>query len=607
MRKKNLNTDTPQLQFDAIPPSSPILILTNRMNVMQVLSSGLVRSREAYEKYYDDPLMWISARIPLWIDNIPANIEKHFSEDQFFSVIIELKHSVFNLENVPAITKDNNLVQSSSGKCEDNIRLLLPSGVLPLSSVNALHFMNHEDLSDFKARGFDNIDLESLATKVTPELFAGSDLDIDALTSVLQSVNSPSGSSEDSRFRCLDALAGMITMLALNMPDSLGWISALEMLLDTKSRKTNVVLAPIPSWISGVADSIFNVSSREIKKDFVGNLLDMMVWKLCVMNFKDGLAPDRFADDLISELLKTADEKDRDALEGFHKRLKQIMENQATSVSFSDDEDPRKVAQRAVTLFIMRPDPDRIMKTVDSSLAPGKQVLALASIFAGIFSGYARLSNTFKRGTSVSASLSSVMTVYYSRTAESDISLTPQFLPSVRIENFDDKNNYQRSTILKLGADNYSTVCQQPTNSMMQFIYHAFEIFKKKQFAYSFEDKSFQLKVDREGCKPHIINIFQGRHIISEGSQRKLHLITFRIYIPLPKGRKNQALLYETLLNRNFSTAMCRYAIDQTKGSVCLLSEQIIDTMDREELAGHINELSSEYCNFINANLPKDQ
>jgi len=135
-----------------------------------------------------------------------------------------------------------------------------------------------------------------------------------------------------------------------------------------------------------------------------------------------------------------------------------------------------KVAQRAVTLFILRPDPERIMKTAESSLAPGRKVLALASIF----SGYARLSNTFKRGPYISKSLSSIIVVNHNSVAESDISIAPQILPLVKIENVDDKNNYQRTVVLKLGTDNYATVTQQPTNSMMQFIYHAFETFKKK-------------------------------------------------------------------------------------------------------------------------------
>lgn len=598
MRKLKQDYDNKQFALDSVLHKTPLHILTNRMNVMQIISTGLIRPRDAYDKYYEDPLQWVPGRIPIWVGNIPANIERHFSEEHFFSVIIELNQSFINLENIPALSVTMDFVQSCALMIEEKaILLFLPTGVIPISSVNSLHFMTADDLSDFKARGFDNIDLDSLPVKITPELFSGPDMDMDQLRKVLNTITLPEQNQDRSVFRRIDAFAGAIAMVAVNMPDSTEWINALGVLLDANVKIIGGLSTDIPLWIAGMKDLFLKLEPQHGKDDFVSNLLDMTVRKLCSMNFRDGITPDAFVNDLINDLLLNSNEKELDGLERFRIRLKQILENETTKVSFSDDV-PRKIVQRALTLFLMRPDPERVMKTAESSIAPGRQVLALSALISGAFSGYARLPKAIKRYPLITANLSSIFAAFYNIITAADILIPAKALPTIKIDKHDDNEGLNRLIHLRLGSNVFASIRLQPDDSMMQFFYHAIDVFNKKHFEYSFDDKCFRLRIERDGCSPHLIIISKGRQALAEGGRRKLQMITFKVNIKLPKARKNQIAIFEFVLRRNLDTGFCKYAFDDKIDELCIMSEQIVETMDREELIVHINGISNEYYEF---------
>src|SRR5438477_3725902 len=74
----------------------PVVFLTNRYNLLQILSARYIAPREAYPKYYSDLLLQSPGRIPL----IRASTSKQLEDlvasegEASFPVVLELDTSV---------------------------------------------------------------------------------------------------------------------------------------------------------------------------------------------------------------------------------------------------------------------------------------------------------------------------------------------------------------------------------------------------------------------------------------------------------------------------------------------------------------------------------
>jgi hypothetical protein len=148
----------------------PNLIVTNRSNLVDFLSSGLLRPKDAMLKYYEDTLALTPGAIPVIAAPAPdALIELCEREAGNFAVLIEV---------------DADLVLQTA---EPGIGCL---EVETLDVANAVHLRGEDQLSELTARRFDNADFARLRYRVSPDMFGGERPSAEAVTAAVAAVAS---------------------------------------------------------------------------------------------------------------------------------------------------------------------------------------------------------------------------------------------------------------------------------------------------------------------------------------------------------------------------------------------------------------------------------
>ena len=162
--------EAPQLQLiddGGAPPNVEHrwVFLTNRQNLLQVLSSGLVAPAFAYEKYYEDLLRFAPAHVPLVSTPLGQELTDLVSPKDSpaqFPVAIEISSEWLQSAN-------DNIVgglEASRGE-----RLLFLDGLIPSTAITCVHFRSAAERDEHIARPYANVNHEAWDLHVTEGIF----------------------------------------------------------------------------------------------------------------------------------------------------------------------------------------------------------------------------------------------------------------------------------------------------------------------------------------------------------------------------------------------------------------------------------------------------
>ena len=243
-----------------------------------------------------------------------------------------------------------------------------------------------------------NLDTSTFKPTVTPSLFNGKDTDFDALKKCFSEKCGESEIDSEENYTKLDSLAGGLVTLSLYLPNNLKWLENLSFILDTATvkKKSNNRQHQIP-WLQNYLESILNDDSSNSNPESLEQaLFQSAIRKLALTTPKEGLNPKAFLREICQECKSKNLGKDEiTELEKWESYCLQLLSNEEKSPSLLDDD--KKTIRKALILFIMRPDLSRIIKTKPSTMSPGNNVFAAASLIAGTYTGYARISRDLKR------------------------------------------------------------------------------------------------------------------------------------------------------------------------------------------------------------------
>ena len=140
-----------------VPIPSTLYFLTNRQNLLEVLSSGLVAPADTYEKYYDDLLRLAPGRIVIGGRATgPAVAAVTDSSDPgSYPVLIEVA-----TDRVP----------HSAPALSDGAQWLAPEALLPVGG-SVIHFRNRTELDEHRLSAYENVNHESFRYAVSANLF----------------------------------------------------------------------------------------------------------------------------------------------------------------------------------------------------------------------------------------------------------------------------------------------------------------------------------------------------------------------------------------------------------------------------------------------------
>ena len=149
--------------FDPVAASSDHdptwVVVTNRSNIIEWLSSSLTVPRSAYEKYYADSLQLAETVVPAVAAPVGAELVADAeAEIGMFCVLAEVSPDAVTILEA------------------ERIGVVAPT---TLAAVRSLHVREDGHRREFLARRFDNVDIGRLDVHVSPHLFAAADEAVD--------------------------------------------------------------------------------------------------------------------------------------------------------------------------------------------------------------------------------------------------------------------------------------------------------------------------------------------------------------------------------------------------------------------------------------------
>ena len=561
--------------------------LTNRMNALNVLSTGLAQPAVGLAKAYEDLSTLTPGRLPIWSGPCPSNLEVVLSGNRqgVFPVAFEIDPRRLSISGAPAIDAKGQAINMSEGGSMSEAGCLLPEMVLPLCAMVGLHFRSDNELADFHSRDFANTDLDALRCVVTPSLFDGAPIDLDQFKSALSSV--PAGERISSQLlRGADALAGAVALLLSQTPPSRSWCGAIEGLLKLQpsspaaSRPVDVLreLLVACGW------EVAGTSAVSLDLRFLSAALRYLV----ASRSTNGWVGTSFAEAVTKSTLEGVAISDRGEVDKWTKYALEVARAEREAAPLDDT---RSAIRRALVLLMLRPDAERLMNSRNSSLQPGDEVLAIASLMCGAFHGLSMLPKSMKSKAAFKSAWPGVVSEWINDRASVGCSGTKglKFKPTMAVLH----EEAARTRIeWSLGGEILAGRSFQPTDGLMRCYYDC----KKLDFvlSYDWESKCLVVLVPCGTENKREVLVFEGRK-----DHKGRHTIRFEACCAkLGRGglKREEAL---DCLRRNGSMALnCRFSLAEDGQSLLVQAEQLLDTMDLEELAYHLEHVAhvaSEY------------
>ncbi|MGP1308870.1 MAG: hypothetical protein ACTS27_01580 [Phycisphaerales bacterium] len=573
----SLFEDTPRLLF-----------ATNRANILPVLSSGLIRGRQAYEKYYDDLLEPARGRIPVWRGAVPSELRDALTGGVrgMYPVVAELSPSLLGQSDVVAIRGDGGTVRlTEQQRPQSDDYGYLIGGPVPISAVTTLHFGSPDDLEDFKARDFDNV-LPLPAMAVSEELFGVENAASIDLLAAIGSAEPAAGTAGD--FRRVDSAMGAVAMACLMAPPRpTSWLSAIADAL-SHSKTKRVQLAEGVSAIASLLSAVLHEPAAPDDSSSVDErLLFAAARYLLASSPKDGWVETQVLDAVASDAAEGATPEMAAQIHKWQGFVRSVANSEREAGSLDDS---GSVVRRALMLLILRHEPDRIIRSSATPLRPGPTVRALAGSMSGLFFGYSRLSRDVKLDSCEPGLLAELATSWWSA-----IDALPRDKAVSSRSKLTDALHGEAAILV--GGKPLVIRESSPDDMMMRLFYHA----KNLGFGLTYDMASggfiYELASETRG-KPARTILFE--QAAAQGENRAGVRIVTACLDSRGRGikvaRKEDAV---HLLERNADPATrCRFAVDPSSGHVQVLVHQLLDTMDSLELRSHVESVISTAASY---------
>jgi hypothetical protein len=554
---------------------SRLVFATNRANVLPVLSSGLVRPLEAYDKYYDDLLAYCPGLIPLWPNGVPSSIVPLLSsgEPGMFPVLLELDPKLMMSQPQSSLSLDCKVMGPEATPSSDNVLCHLMRSPIPFAAIKCLHFSSQDHMEDFEARDFDNV-LALPPLQLTPAAFVTGGPDSAQISAALRAMTVPAAVAGE--FRRLDAAMGAVAMLSLLLPSSKSWLDALAATV-SYPQSEQPHQATFPAWVGTLVALIMSPElPNEPGRSVDLRLLHAAIELLRSASPKDGWVEARIVAALASRASVGANPTETKEIDSWRDVVTSIARNEKPAGSLDDS---GSIVRRALLLLVLRCTPHRIALASDTPLHPGPQVTAVAGMLSGLFHGYSRLSRDHKTRACSPDVLSRLAMCWWSR-----IDGVSRKVAVNRSDERDDPTTTRIAITVDRAVLMEKTL--RPDDAMMRLFYHA----KSVGFLFDYDPatESFHFTARGESGTPRRIIIESSR--ATPRGQRTIRIRTVCVAAdgkPIRPSKREDAI---ALLERNHDPAtQCRFAAEPKSGNVEVLVHQILETMDSPELQAHID------------------
>ena len=362
------------------------------------MSSGLIGPEQVYGKYREDILIKTKGLVSLFNANISNELIEltTSNKETNFPVILEFDKEKLPDSFIYGIDLNGKIV--SNVNKSDSMLLRVTSEILSTDMIKEVHFLNEENLSDFKNRMFDNVPIDDFYLSESPKIFESAN---PFPVEYFDGVKGFELTDITRLARISDKVAASISLLSENMHRA----SDLKLLHSLLSLPYQGNKSRMLGEYDTVAQVISSLVSPKNKNKVLNHdyfLLYVTLEELIETSVSDGWVALDFIDKVEAKFKSIAGNSNE--LDRYFDVSKKIIRSEMDIPEsiFSDDQN---IIQRAVLLFILRPDYEDLIDKENTQLNLGDLVKKVAIIITGFRVGYERIGNKYKAHHHIFASL----------------------------------------------------------------------------------------------------------------------------------------------------------------------------------------------------------
>ncbi|WDE00739.1 hypothetical protein [Thalassomonas actiniarum] len=345
-----------------IATAKSLFYITNQRNLMSFLGAGMIVPAASQFRYKEDSRKEFNGAIPFWKKGIPTSSEYIDLVDDQRIVVIEC--------NSAAIMKycDGFIV-------DDNENVLVVNAAIPLSSISVIYMHTDDAIADFLVRLPEDVIAERSIFKILKDVSV-IEHDIKLTPSEVENI-APYITFIDSFGGGIKALE----QLAICDISNYEYILNLLIVCLDSYRLENVKVS-----VMNLPKQTFNIS--EADKEILHHLLPI----LQSFNIEDGFDP-LYVLEKVEECFKNQIEGITEENEKWLVYIKRVIDADIEVPVLADEGD---IFKRAVLLFLLRPDLERLKNALNSTISPGPVVFSIAVFLAGYTTGLCRMGGEYK-------------------------------------------------------------------------------------------------------------------------------------------------------------------------------------------------------------------
>jgi hypothetical protein len=371
--------------------NAPVLFFTNRYNLLEFLSSGLITPVAGVTKYYPDLLELCPGRVPLVRGPLGASLLRLVSDDDPSSFPVALEINVSGVtRNVPALTSDG---PAELGLGDSEAESWAVGGVIPITSVVRVHFRSERDLNEHLAREYENVPFDIVPMVASPHLFEEGVGDATTAASWLRALPEIRASEA---YQLADRVAGARALALIAAPADPGFVRGVAALFGAKAKPTPKRSAEdvFPRWLTLVA--LRDPEGSPSK----GADLNEKLFRACVA--------------VLARTHRTASWRPLEIVGSIEQRVRGGKLNKKEEAELDRNVEPIRAILRndrdfrpfkqnsgldvakALLMVLLRPEPARLRAWSSADSGASETVELTAAVLAGYLTGYKRLPTSLR-------------------------------------------------------------------------------------------------------------------------------------------------------------------------------------------------------------------
>lgn len=339
-----------------------LFFITTQRNLMSFLGAGMLLPSDCQFRYKEDSREYFGGAIPFWKSGLP-------SSDRYAEMIQDKRLVVVECHTDDVMKYGGRFVVS------ENEQLIVINAPVPLLCVTAFYMHSKVAVDDFVMRVPDDVVVDSSIFRIEGPRATLNDSPKNEVVNV---------ASMEPQLTSIDSFGGGIKALLHFMSDEISDYSYIRDLL----------AVCLDAYGVGHLDTGISIPARVVSSlsDSDKTIFLTLLPILRRIKPEDGYDQVHILEQLVAALL-SHDTSIGEDIEKWIAYVKKAIEAEIEVPVLADKKD---IFKRAVLLFLLRPDLDRLENVKNSSISPGPSVLSIAALLAGFAAGLTRMGPEYK-------------------------------------------------------------------------------------------------------------------------------------------------------------------------------------------------------------------